>query len=263
MSIKHTLQTFARRCGYDIRRISDKTAVGRLRTSIEESYLLLRELGFRPDIVIDVGVAKGTDDLYRTFPDSFFLLIEPLKEFEADLKRILVRHRGNYVLAAAASSTGLVTFNVHKNHLEGSSLYKETMGAAADGCEITVPTVRIDDIMKEKELTGSCLIKVDAQGAELNVLDGAQETLRMAEAVALEVSMFQFMKGAPQFFDVVLYMKNHGFVAYDIIHGWNRPLDNALGQLDIIFVQENGKFRHNHSYSTAEQMKKLTGSSFG
>src|SRR5512145_2984202 len=109
MNIKHTLKNLARRCGYDIRPIAHKTAAGRLRTSIEESYLLLRELGFRPDIVIDVGVAKGTDDLYRAFPDSFFLLMEPLKEFEADLKRILVRHRGDYVLAAAASKSDFLT----------------------------------------------------------------------------------------------------------------------------------------------------------
>ncbi len=69
--------------------------------------------------------------------------------------------------------------------------------------------------------------------------------------------MFQFMKGAPEFFDIVFYMKQHGFVAYDIILGWNRPLDNALGQIDIIFVKENGQFRQNHSYSTVEQMKDI------
>ena len=68
------------------------------------------------------------------------------------------------------------------------------------------------------------------------------------------------MKGAPQFYEVVTWMKGRDFVAYDIILGWNRPLDNALGQIDIIFVKDQGMFRRDHSFSTTEQMKILFGS---
>jgi hypothetical protein len=117
--------------------------------------------------------------------------------------------------------------------------------------------VRIDDILREQQLDGPYLIKIDVQGAELDVLDGAQETLLEAEVVVLEVSLFEFMQGAPQLFDVISYMKNRGFVAYDIILGWNRPLDNALGQVDIAFVKDEGMFRTNHSFSTIDQMKQI------
>lgn len=230
-----------------------------LRTSLGESYLLLHELGFRPQTVVDVGVAKGTPELYRAFPASYFMLVEALKEFEPDLKSILKSYNGSYVLAAAGSSPGEVTFNVHQDHLDGSSLYKESMGAEADGVEITVPMARIDDILKDRQLVGPYLIKVDTQGAELDALDGAQQTLLETEAVVLEVSMFGFMKGAPQFYDVVSYMKNRNFVAFDIIPGWNRPLDHALGQVDMVFVKDNGMFRREHAYSTVEQMKSILG----
>ncbi|OGU06950.1 MAG: hypothetical protein A2X82_16280 [Geobacteraceae bacterium GWC2_55_20] len=232
----------------------------RIRTNLGESYSLLRDLGFQPKTVVDVGVAKGTPELYSTFPDSYFLLVEPLKEFESDLKSILKRYKGSYVMAAAGSSPGQVTFNVHKNHLDGSSLYKESMGTEADGHEVTVQMVRIDDILKDKQLGGPYLIKVDTQGAELDALEGAKQVLLETDVVVLEVSMFQFMKGAPQFYDVVSYMKNHDFVAFDMVLGWNRPLENALGQIDIVFVKENGMFRQDHSYSTLEQMKSILGS---
>jgi len=199
------------------------------------------------------------EELYRSFPDSYFLLIEPLKEFETDLNSILKQYKGSYVVAAAGSSSGLVTFNVHKKHLDGSSLYKESMGKEADGDEIRVPLIRLDDILTDKQLSGPYLIKVDVQGAELDVLVGAKQALFEAEVVVLEVSLFEFMKGAPQFYDVVSFMKNNDFVAYDIIQGWNRPLDNALGQIDIVFVKDKGIFRKDHSYSTIEQMQKLLG----
>ncbi len=255
MNLKNAIRKLINRFGYDIRPMAQEEH--KIRTSIEESYSLMRGLGFQPMTIVDVGVASGTEELYRSFPDSYFLLIEPLKEFETGLISILKRYKGSYVLAAAGSSSGRVTFNVHQNHLDGSSLYKESMGTEADGHEVAVPMIKIDDVLKEKQLAGPYLIKIDVQGAELDALEGAQQALLEAEAVVLEVSLFEFMKGAPQLYDVVSYMKNRDFVAYDIMLGWNRPLDNALGQIDIVFVKDKGIFRKSHSYSTVEQMKVL------
>ncbi len=251
--MKKIIKGLIHRVGYDILPLTH--GPGKIRTSIGESCSLMRSLGFQPKTVIDVGVASGTMEICCAFPESYFLLIEPLKEFESDLKAILERYKGSYVLAAAGSSSGQVKFNVHDYAPTGSSLYRESMGTEADGHEITVPMIRIDDILKDKQLNGSYLIKVDVQGAELDVLEGAQEALLEAEAVILEVSLFEFMKGAPELFDIVSYMKKRDFVAYDIILGWNRPLDSALGQTDIVFVKDKGMFRQDHSYATIEQMK--------
>jgi hypothetical protein len=60
------------------------------------------------------------------------------------------QYQGTWLQAAAGSKPGQVTFNVHKNHLDGSSLYKESMGTEADGYEVTVSMVRVDDVLGEK-----------------------------------------------------------------------------------------------------------------
>ena len=65
------------------------------------------------------------------------------------------------------------------------------------------------------------------------------------------------MKGAPDFYEVIKFMKDHGFVTYDILRGWYRPLDKALGQVDIIFVKENGMFRQDHRFATTNQLQKI------
>ena len=61
------------------------------------------------------------------------------------------------------------------------------------------------------------------------------------------------MVGGPQLFDVVCRMKQFGFVVYDM-YGLNyRPLDNALAQVDMIFVREDGVFRKSHAFATPKQ----------
>lgn len=249
--IKQYVRSMFNIFGYDIRRLRNTP----IRSSMGETYKLIRNLGFMPATIIDVGVAKGTYELYRAFPSSYILLVEPLEEFVPYLISIKRRYNADYIFSAAGSNNGEITINVHGGHLHGSSILKEAMGAEADGQERIVPIIKIEDAIHERKKHGPFLIKIDVQGAEIEVLKGCSQLLNDTEAIVLEVSMFEFMKDGPQFYDIVYYMKSIGFVAYDIIHGWNRPLDNALGQIDIMFVQEESKLRKSHHYSILKHLQ--------
>ena len=195
MSIKDAILKLINKAGYDVRRLPPGSRT--MRTTLGKVCSQMRSVGFQPKTVVDIGVASGTAELYKSFPDAHFLLIEPLNEFESSLKSILTQYNGSYILAAAGARSGQVTFNVHKHHLDGSSLYKSTMGPEADGQELTVPLVRIDDVLKDRELEGPYLIKADVQGAELDALEGAQQALTQTDVVVLEVPLFQFLKVNP------------------------------------------------------------------
>lgn len=231
--------------------------LSRTRTAMSEVLAQISSSGFIPGTVIDVGVANGTNDLYRAFPDSKHLLIEPLEEFTPYLDEICRAYRAEYVIAAADSGSGTTTINVHPD-LCGSSLLKEEEGESVDGVEREVPTITIDEVIADKSLSSPYVIKIDAQGGEIKVLDGATATLENTEVVILEVSLFGFFIGGPQFIDIVNYMKNKGFVVYDIFDGRNRPIDNALAQVDIAFVKEKGMFRQTKAFCTPSQRAKLT-----
>ncbi|MDQ2974662.1 MAG: FkbM family methyltransferase [Acidobacteriota bacterium] len=146
----------------------------------------------------------------------------------------------------------MISINVHKD-LVGSSLYKEAEASSVDGTERRVTAVALDSICHDEQTQGPYLIKIDVQGAELDVLRGASEILLQTEFIMMEVSLFEFFKGGPQFSDVVSFMKDKGFVCSDIYGFQYRPLDNALSQVDIAFVKENGRFRQTHVYATLEQ----------
>jgi FkbM family methyltransferase len=230
------------------------------RASMRGVLQQLSGLGFKPATVIDVGVATQTGELYQEFKDSKILLIEPVAEFEPFLRSICERFKGEYVLAAAGDEPGSAFLNVHGEQLDCSSLLREVEGPKVDGVPREVPVVTIDQICAEKGLAGPYLIKADVQGAELQVLAGAECTLRETEVVILEVTLFGTMIGGPQVYDVIARMKQYGFVVYDIWGHNYRPFDGALAQVDMAFVREQGAFRTTHVFATPEQRKAMVSS---
>jgi hypothetical protein len=57
----------------------------------------------------------------------------------------------------------------------------------------------------------------------------------------LEVTFIAMHQNMPLIGDVIPFMKERGFVCYDILGLWHRPLDGALGQGDFIFLNEKNK----------------------
>lgn len=158
--------------------------------------------------------------------------------------------KGDYAITAVGSSEGSFVLHVHKD-LHGSTLFSETDGEAADGISRELPVTTINKLGSSNNWNqyNKILLKVNVQGFELEVLEGAKEIFPCVDVIILEVSFFRFLKNAPDFYDVVMYMKNIGYVAYDIISGINHPLDYALGQKDIVFVKESGYFRQSQGWS--------------
>jgi FkbM family methyltransferase len=260
--IKRAAKNLFRSVGLDLRRIpqgaQEAEAAAKeaaARSSLRGALRQLVKLGFRPRTVIDVGVAFETRELYEEFREAKILLVEPLAEFEPFLKKICSEFQAQYVLAAAGEKTGTTALNVHKNQLDSSSLFREIEGVEVDGEPREVPLVTIDEVCAQRGLAGPFLLKVDVQGAELRVLSGAAKTLEQSEVVILEVTLFGTMIGGPQLADVVTYMRERGFVVYDLWGMLYRPLDGALAQVDMEFVRGDSALRKEHAFATPEQRK--------
>jgi FkbM family methyltransferase len=215
----------------------------------------VRALGWKPETVLDVGAAAGdfTRECHKFFPEARYLLVEPLAERRALLEAATAQIPNSaYALVAAGAADGSITLHVHQD-LFGSSTYREAEGAALDGAEREVPVRSLDHLCAEHGLAGPHLLKLDVQGGELDVLAGASRVLAETEYVLLEATLFQVFLGGPQLHDVVAFMRERGFVVYDVLGCLYRPLDGALSQVDLAFVQEAGRFRQDHRYATPEQ----------
>jgi FkbM family methyltransferase len=224
-----------------------------LRGALEQA----KRLGFEPKTVIDVGAGTGTFELYETFPKAKHILVDPLGENKPYLEKVVKElENAEYLIAAAAQRSGSITINVHRDYY-GSSVYKEFEGPDVDGTPRVVPAITLDEVSKERKLQGPYLIKVDVQGAELDVLAGASQVLKDTEYVVLEVCLMGFFIGGPQLYDIVKFMKERGFVVYDILDYGYRPLDGAMSQVDMAFVKESGQFREHLFFATREQREAL------
>lgn len=217
-----------------------------------------RDNGLNPATVIDVGAAGGTPPLLEVFPNKKHILIEPLQEFEPQLNRLKSRYPDCHILiAAAGEQSGRIALNVHPD-LYGSSVYREEEDSDVNGYERTVPVLTLDEIAASCNATGPYLLKLDTQGSELDVLKGARQVLRETDCVIMEVSLFNFFQGGYQLHDCIAFMKERGFVAYDIFDLQYRLLDGAMSQVDIAFVREDSEFRKYHFYATRAQRDEQT-----
>lgn len=219
------------------------------RTTLGEALGQAARLGCRPRTVVDVGVADGTPELYATFPEASHLLVEPLREFEPVLQALCRTYRAEYVLAAAGAAPGTAALTVGDD-LQVTSL----MERGGSACR-TVPLVTLDGLCRDRP--APFVVKVDVQGAELEVMRGAVSVLARTELVVLEASLFRFYEGGPDFHALVDFMKQRGFVVYDIAGARCRPLDHALAQVDLLFAPEDGALRRSHAYVSAEQEREL------
>jgi FkbM family methyltransferase len=215
----------------------------------------LISLGLAPRTVIDVGAADGTQPLYQAFPRAQHLLIEPLVEFEPYLQQIAQAYDAGYVLAAAGAQRGSTELTIARSPWCSSTLGLREVDRI-EGAARTVPVVTLDDLCEERGCSGPYLIKADVEGGELEALSGASTTLAQTELALLEVSLFERWPNAPLLHDVVAFMKDRGFVAYDLYGREVRPLDGALWHLDVAFVKETGRFRQSHVAMSEEQAER-------
>jgi len=156
--------------------------------------------GLRYSTVIDVGCADGHFYLYHyrlgLFPGSTALNIDPNPIYEDSLKAIKEVMGGHYALVAASDAEGELELTM-SGHPYWSSLrpredpYWERVNHLNQGTA-KVKAVTLDGLATRLGLTGPYLLKLDAQGAEVQVLRGARELLAQTSVVICEADMDDF-----------------------------------------------------------------------
>ena len=98
----------------------------------------------------------------------------------------------------------------------------------------------LDGLILEKEIPYVDFIKLDVQGAEIMILEGAPKALEDASFCLLEVQFQQWNKEAPLCSEVISFMDSKGFRPFDVIDQ-NRASNYTIS-VDFLFKKDNGKY---------------------
>ena len=120
----------------------------------------------------------------------------------------------------------------------GDSMFKENTKHYDDVKPTIRKTAKLDTIVGHMEHID--YLKLDVQGAELMVLQGATETLKRTTFVQLEASVVEYNKGGACWFEIDDFLRKHGFYFYDSSdYSRNTHLfhSKGMGQFDVLYVK--------------------------
>jgi len=207
----------------------------------QSAYRRLAAKGWRPAGIIDVGAYQGawTRMVRSVFPDAPVLMIEAQKRKAARLEALCLELGGvSFASAVLGGEAGKeVTFYEMET---GSSYFPERSNAPRTATNYVTQT--LDDVAAAVE--GPVFLKIDVQGAELEVLAGGTRILERAEVVQLEVPFVTYNEGAPSLLEIMQVMNDRDFTPIDV-SGFSRPNGIDLVQADFIFVRRNSQLRSN------------------
>ncbi len=201
----------------------------------------LKRCGFRPSSVIDAGALFGdwTQRARVIWPGAKYLMIEPQPNKQERLRGMCNDSVSLEQVLLGSIEREEVPF--HMDDLGGSSVLEQLQ----DKCPLTtsLPMRTLDSVIAGREMAAPMLLKADVQGYELEVLRGAKETLPKVEVILLELSLLPYNMGAPLFAEVIAFLAERQFLAYDLCWVHRRQSDETAFQVDVLFAREDSALR--------------------
>ncbi|MDX2289949.1 MAG: FkbM family methyltransferase [Hyphomicrobiaceae bacterium] len=164
--------------------------------------------------VIDVGAADGTPDLYARLPTARLELFEPQPGHHDTLRTAVLAHRpGRLHPVALGAADG--TAHLSLTGRSGASLVNTTHLDGTLAPTIEVPVRRLDRRLSAADLLRPCLLKIDTEGFEMEVLRGAAGLLDAIDVVVAEVHFDKPQLYRP--FELVGFLAARGFQLTDML----------------------------------------------
>lgn len=196
--------------------------------------------------VVDVGANTGqyVTKLHEAGYRGPVLSVEPSRAAFAQLQSVASRHPDwQIVHAAIAAEPGTVTLNIAGNSQSSSvlpmlELHEQAGPTSAYVATEQVDAVTLDALFAEHHLDPAhCFVKIDVQGFESAVLDGAAESLPTLGGVELELSLAPLYEGQALMPELVERMAAHGLQLWSLRPTWSDSRNGRLLQVDGVFAR--------------------------
>lgn len=225
--------------GYDIVKISASNPF----------HLIVNQLRLNNiTVVLDVGANAGQYSMelrkagYRDQIISFEPLSDAYRSLSANSSRDKDWNVYNYALgetermatinvsAHSPSSSFLPMTDTHRNAAPGSDYIKEE--------RIEIKT--LDAVYNSLGIEGEkVFMKVDTQGYEKKVIDGAAKSLSEIKGIQLELSATKLYDGEENYYTMCSFMDDKNFRLVRVIPGFTDKKNGEMLQFDAIFIKND------------------------
>lgn len=191
--------------------------------------------GVKPKIIYDIGSCVGhwASIAHKIFPEAIIYCFEP----NQDLYRVYETNENGELIIKGMEFTRVypillsdedgreVNYHYSKVHIGGNSYYRENSPFFNEF--VKMKTTRLDSV----DIPPPDLVKIDVQGAELDVMKGGVEKLKNTRHLVVEMQHVDYNQGAPKVDEGIEYIRSLGFTYKEVVN--DGPVDR-----DYAFANE-------------------------
>lgn len=239
--MKEKIKRLSRFLGYEVIRFIPRSS--------NEARLKHFLAYYNIDLVLDVGANIGqfASSLRELGYKSRIVSFEPVSSTYSQLE-LFSRKDKLWQLAprsAVGDRNGEIEINISANSVSSSVLpmfdaHRSVVPDSAYSNTEIVALNRLDVISKNyiQESSSSIFLKVDVQGFEKEVIEGAKGILHLVNGIELEMSIVPLYEGQLIYTEMIEYLDQLGYELYAVIPDFTDPKTGRMLQMDGIFIKK-------------------------
>lgn len=236
------------RCGYERKRNLNQDMYSK-NNLLMNLFITLKIIGFSPKHILDIGANHGTwtREVLKYSPNSYFTLLEPQSWLKSSFQDLLENNEKiRYFPYGAGEETGHFNFTISNSDDSSSFRYNRIEASKLGYRQLKIQVITINDLLKKLiDLPHPDLIKIDAEGLDLEVLKGADEIFGKTEIIMIESAVFN-KNFDNSVYNVINFMNTKDYILFDITD-LNRPYyPKILWLMELVFIKKNGIIYNYH-----------------
>ncbi len=206
----------------------------------------LYAMGIRPSTILDVGANRGmfSKTAHHVFPGAEIYAFEPLQDCYQNLCKLKNRiERFECYNVALADGAGESV--IHRSDYSESSsllpmaqLHKEAFPYTATIHQEKIEKQTLDSILAGRSVRRPVLMKLDVQGYENLVLEGAEQVLKCTDYIMCELSFVPLYEGQVLFDEMYRQLTSAGFQFTGQVAELRHPRSLQVLQIDGLFTRK-------------------------
>lgn len=202
----------------------------------------LKAMGFIPKHIVDIGANHGTwtREVLDHFPEAYYTLVEPQYWMKDSLQDILdTNSKVQFYPFGAGEKEGSFQFTIVDRDDSCSFRYTQEEAKAGGFEQIETPVVTLNGLLADSKLPMPDIIKIDAEGLDIEVLKGASDFFGKTEIFMVEAGVVN-KSFDNSFLKLINFMDENNYRLFDITD-INRPFEpQVLWLVELVFVKKNG-----------------------